>query len=61
MEEIAKHFDGDQAVVAGGAATEKALRLANEMGMDGTVTQVRELNEKNDGTVYHREEVGKVA
>lgn len=42
LEEIAKHFDGDAAVVAGGAATEKGAALALEMGLEGTVHQLEE-------------------
>lgn len=62
LEEIAKHFDGDQAVVAGAAATEKGLRLAEQMGMEATVAQRRE-NEGNEkhgtvGITYHQETVG---
>ena len=34
LEEIAKHFDGDAAVVGGAAATEKGRVLAAEMGRD---------------------------
>jgi len=38
LEEIAKHFDGDDALLGGGAATHKGLSLATEMGLDGTVS-----------------------
>lgn len=34
LEEIAKHFDGDAAIVGGAAATEKGRVLANEMALD---------------------------
>ncbi|MCJ1385226.1 hypothetical protein MMC17_008347 [Xylographa soralifera] len=34
LEEIVKHFDGEGAVLGGGAATEKGLKLAGEMGID---------------------------
>lgn len=37
LEEIAKHFDGDDALIGGRAATHKGLSLATEMGLDGTV------------------------
>ncbi|KIW80635.1 hypothetical protein Z517_07251 [Fonsecaea pedrosoi CBS 271.37] len=46
LEEIAKHFDGDQALVAGAAASNKGLTLAAEMGLDATVTQHHEMDEK---------------
>lgn len=42
LEEIAKHFDGDNAVVAGGAASHKGAALAAEMGLEGTVQQIEE-------------------
>ena len=42
LEEIAKHFDGDQAVIGGGAATEKGLHLATEAGMDDTIRMTTE-------------------
>lgn len=58
LEEIAKHFEGEQAVVGGGAATTKGLQLATEMGMEGTVVQTRQLDEKNDQTAFHTENVG---
>jgi len=37
LEEIAKHFDGEDAVVGGGAATQKSKELAAEMGGLDTV------------------------
>jgi sugar porter (SP) family MFS transporter len=46
LEEIAKHFDGDNALVAGGAASNKGLVLATEMGLDNTVTHHNDLDEK---------------
>jgi len=57
LEEIAKHFDGEDAVVGGGAATDKGLHLASEMGLEGTVIQTKELrNEKAESTgVSHLE------
>jgi hypothetical protein len=54
LEEIVKHFDGEQAVLGGGAATEKGLRLASEAGLDGTV---RMTTEKNAGEVQHVQRV----
>lgn len=36
--EIAKHFDGDRALVGGLAATEKARELAEDIGLEGTPT-----------------------
>jgi len=36
LEEIAKHFDGDRALVGGAAATEKARQLADDIGLEGT-------------------------
>lgn len=48
MEEIAKHFDGDFALVGGAAASHKGLTLAAEMGLDGTVSQVHDLEEKRN-------------
>ena len=56
LEEIVKHFDGEQAVLGGGAATEKGLRLASEAGLDDTV---RMTTEKNGGAeVQHVQRVG---
>jgi len=37
LEEIAKHFDGENAIVGGAAATDKGLQLAREAGLDDTV------------------------
>ena len=42
LEEIVKHFDGEQAVLGGGAATEKGLHLASEAGFDDTVRMTTE-------------------
>ncbi|KAK5240028.1 hypothetical protein LTR40_006852, partial [Exophiala xenobiotica] len=39
LEEIAKHFDGDDALLAGGAASHKGLAMATEMGLEATVIQ----------------------
>lgn len=47
LEEIARHFDGDDALLAGGAATHKGLALATEMGLEGTVIQATD--EKRGG------------
>ncbi len=49
LEEIAKHFDGDQALLGGGAASSKGLTLAAEMGLDGTVALATD--EKKAGAV----------
>lgn len=46
LEEIAKHFDGDDAILGGAAASSKGLHLAAEMGLDGTVNQHSMLHEK---------------
>ena len=37
--EIAKHFDGEKALVGGAAATEKGAKLAEEMGLEDTVRE----------------------
>lgn len=37
LEEIAKHFDGDDAVIGGNAATGKGLKLAGELGLEDTL------------------------
>ena len=34
--EIAKHFDGDAAIIGGGGANEKSRQLAEEMGLEDT-------------------------
>ncbi|EOD45692.1 putative hexose transporter protein [Neofusicoccum parvum UCRNP2] len=39
LEEIAKHFDGDAAIVGGAAATEKGRVLATEMALDADETK----------------------
>ena len=48
LEEIAKHFDGEAAVVGGAAATEKGRVLASELGGLDTV-------DVKDPQVEHRE------
>lgn len=49
LEEIAKYFDGDAAIVGGAVATEKGKVLAAEMGgLEGT-------EEKDAGVIEHRE------
>ena len=40
LEEIAKHFDGDAAIIGGGGATAKGVKLAAEMGLDDTLNTV---------------------
>ena len=39
LEEIVKHFDGEGAVLGGGAATEKGRKLANEMGIEDEMVE----------------------
>lgn len=51
LEEIAKYFDGESAIVGGAAATEKAKHLAAELGGLGTVN----MTEKDGAAVEHRE------
>jgi len=51
LEEIAKHFDGESAIVGGDAATEKSKALAAEMGGLDTV----DAEEYKGATVEHRE------
>lgn len=53
LEEIAKHFDGDAAIVAGAAASYKGAALAAEMGLEGTVQQIEE--QKSGVSVSHVE------
>ncbi|KKY18011.1 putative hexose transporter protein [Phaeomoniella chlamydospora] len=54
LEEIAKHFDGDQAIVGGAGATEKSRQLAAEVGLGDTVRYGDE-EEKTAHIVAHRE------
>jgi MFS family permease len=51
LEEIAKHFDGEDAIVGGAVATEKSKALAAEIGGLDTV----DLGEKSGAGVVHRE------
>jgi len=37
LEEMAKHFDGEDAIIGGAAATEKGLELARQAGLEDTV------------------------
>lgn len=37
LEEMAKHFDGEDAVIGGAAANEKSLQLAKEAGLSDTI------------------------
>jgi len=53
LEEIAKHFDGDQALLGGGAASSKGLSLATEMGLDGTVTHATDEKKHTGVEVDH--------
>ena len=50
FEEIVKHFDGEQAVLGGGAVMEKGLHLASEAGFDDTVR----MTTKNAGVEVQR-------
>lgn len=54
LEEIVKHFDGENGIVGGQAATEKARVIAAEHDLNiGTETQRGDLDEK--APVYHTE------
>ncbi|KAF2842908.1 hexose transporter protein [Patellaria atrata CBS 101060] len=48
LEEIAKHFDGDAAVVGGAAASEKGRHLANELDLTDST-------DRKDPVIEHRE------
>lgn len=50
LEEIAKHFEGDEAIVGGAVATEKGKVLAAEVGGLDTVNL-----DKKDPYVEHKE------
>lgn len=54
LEEIAKHFDGDKAIIGGGAATDKALQLAAEAGLDDTV-RMRTENQTGEKEIVAQE------
>lgn len=54
LEEIAKHFDGDKAIVGGAAATDKALQLATEAGLDDTI-RMRTENERGEKEIATQE------
>ncbi|KAJ9660188.1 hypothetical protein H2198_002694 [Neophaeococcomyces mojaviensis] len=47
LEEIAKYFDGDAAIVAGANASSKGAALAMEMGLEGTVQQIENRKESS--------------
>lgn len=49
LEEIAKHFDGDDALLGGAAATEKGLSLATDLGLDGTLAHTAAFEDKRRG------------
>ncbi|MCJ1400695.1 hypothetical protein MMC11_003903 [Xylographa trunciseda] len=51
LEEIVKHFDGEGAVLGGGAATQKGLKLAGEMGIDTTA----EVGDEKAPVIDHKE------
>ena len=55
LEEIAKHFDGDAAVIGGGAATDKGLRLAAEAGMHQTIVQTKDMMGDRQASVTQME------
>lgn len=55
LEEIAKHFDGENAVIGGAAATEKGMELASEAGLEGTVHQRTTFNRENSDFNIGRE------
>lgn len=42
LEEIAKYFDGENAMVGGAVATEKARELANTLHVEETVTDQKD-------------------
>jgi hypothetical protein len=44
LEETVKHFDGEQAVLGGSAATEEGLHLASEARFNDTVRMAKEEN-----------------
>ena len=51
LEEIAKHFDGEDAIVGGATATLHAKELAMEVGGLDTV----DMDQKNDARVEQKE------
>ena len=57
LEEIAKFFEGDNAVIGGGAATTKGLELAREAGLDDTVraASVDNTSEEKNGFATYSE------
>ncbi|MCJ1442306.1 MAG: hypothetical protein MMC23_002799 [Stictis urceolatum] len=55
LEEIAKHFDGDNAVVGGAAATDKGRQLADEMGLEDTPHTDSVSDEKKIPETSHKE------
>jgi hypothetical protein len=61
LEEIAKHFDGESAVVGGNAATEKGRQLADDLGLEDTQRGDSVVNaEKHAAAIEHREVDSKV-
>lgn len=54
LEEIAKYFDGDAAIVGGAAGTEKSRQLAAEAGLHDTAGH-DELDGKDGVAVEHRD------
>jgi len=55
LEEIAKHFDGERALVGGLAATEKARELGEDIGLEGTPTTHGLGHDHKDLAVEHKE------
>lgn len=49
LEEIAKHFDGDSALVGGAAATDKGLSMATDLGLEETIHHSTAMDEKRRG------------
>lgn len=54
LEEIAKHFDGEDAVVGGAGATEKGRQLAAEAGLEDTIRYGND-DEKTQHVISHNE------
>lgn len=59
LEEIVKHFDGDEAILGGDIATEKSNTMLAKLDLPGTHTTGTEYveadDEKHVGGVHHRE------
>jgi MFS family permease len=48
LEEMAKHFDGEDAIIGGAAATEKGMELARQAGLQDTVRSASMASNKYD-------------